>query len=55
MSKSMGLSWANFADALHLDGNTAPSLRNITTRKLLAFGVKIDTRFAVSLADPDEV
>ena len=55
MSKSMGLNWANFADALHLDGTAAPSIRNITVWKFLMVDVKINARFAVRLADPDEV
>ena len=53
-SKSTVLSWANFADALHLDGNTAPSLRNITACEFLAVDVKINAGFAISLADTDK-
>ena len=55
MSKSTGLSRANFADVFHLNVNTAPSIRNITARKLLAVDVKINARFAVCLADSDKV
>lgn len=54
-SKSTVLSRANFADVLHLDRNAAPSIRNITARKFLAVDVKINARFSVNLADPDEV
>ncbi len=55
LSKSTALSRANFADALHFDRNTAPSIRNITVWKFLMVDVKINARFAISLADTDEV
>lgn len=40
---------------LNLDGNAAPSIRNITAREFLAVNVKVDARIAVILADPDKV
>lgn len=46
---------ANFADTLNYNGHVKPRIRNIIDGNILAFGVKVDTRFAVKLTDPNKV